>query len=78
MSQTSRAAALLGRKGGRANTDAQHAARARNAQYGGRPSLYRLIAGVLERRQGARWLTLHEPYDAAAKAYLRRAGREAP
>lgn len=69
------AAVALGRLGGRRNTEAQQAARRRNARRGGRPPTYRLLDGELQRRDGDRWLALEPPYDAAALAYLRRATR---
>ena len=71
-----RAAALLGSRGGRANTQAQQAARRRNGLLGGQPPRYRLVMGdeddVLHRRHGDDWLTLLPPYDRAARAALRR------
>lgn len=73
MSRKDPHAVALGKRGGRANTPAQAIARARNARKGGAPRLYRLTADRgLERQQGGRWLVLEPPYDAAAKAYLRR------
>ena len=66
-------AVALGRRGGRANTSAQQAARAANARLGGRPTRYRLADGTLQRRDDAgHWHALTPPYDPAARAYLRR------
>lgn len=67
-------AVALGKRGGKANTDAQQRARARNiAKSPGRPSTYRLARDrSLERLQNGRWVTLEPPYDEAAKAFLRR------
>jgi general stress protein YciG len=66
-------AVALGRKGGQARAAALSPARRREiAQMGGRPSTYRLVKGELQRRNGDRWLTLEPPFDAAARAYLRR------
>lgn len=43
-----------------------------NGQQGGRPPSYRLVDGVLQRREGDRWLALEPPYDPAAlRAYYR-------
>lgn len=66
------AAALLGRKGGRATTAAKRAAVARNGQQGGRPSLYRVTLGTLEHRTGTTWTPVAVPFNAAARVYLRR------
>jgi hypothetical protein len=67
------AAVELGRLGGQANSPAQHAARTRNAQLP-RPGRHqhRLTDRGLERRTGDSWTLLAQPYDAAAKAWLRR------
>lgn len=66
-------AVALGRRGGKANTPAQAAARATNARKGGRPREYRLRAdGTLEHQQGGRWLVLEPPYDVAARKFLSR------
>lgn len=45
---------------------------AANGRLGGRPSVYRLERGELQKRSGDRWLTLEPPYDAAARLWLRR------
>jgi len=65
-------AVALGRRGGRANTEAQQAARRRNGTLGGQPPKYRLTRDGLERRTGDRWLTLELPYNRAAREALRR------
>ena len=66
-------AVALGRKGGRANTPAQVAARLRNVQKGTRPPSYRLTADRgLERRTAGQWTRLEPPYDALARLWLRR------
>lgn len=65
-------AVALGRKGGKANTTAQQAARANNGRHGGRRRLYRIDVSGLQKRSGARWLTLEPPYDRAAREALRR------
>lgn len=72
---SNRHAIALGRKGGNANTEAQRIARSRNILNGGRPKLYRIVGDVLERHVDGRWLALEPPYDAAAKAFLRRQPR---
>lgn len=72
MSRKNPAAVALGRKGGKANTEAQQAARRRNIAKGGRPKLYRIIGDALERHVDGRWLVLEPPYDTAAAAFLRR------
>lgn len=64
-------AVALGRRGGRANSQAQRAWRASN-KGGGRPALYRLVSGVLQKRHGESWMDLSPPLDDAAKAFLRR------
>jgi hypothetical protein len=72
-------AVALGRKGGRANTPAQRAARLENISRGGRPRRYQLVNGRLERRQdGGPWIPLEPPYDAAAIAFLRRNRERSP
>ena len=73
-------AVALGRKGGRVNSKAQQAARLSNIAKGGRPKMYRIINGDLYRYRYSsvaddQWLLLHEPYDAAAIAFLRRQQR---
>jgi hypothetical protein len=65
-------AQALGRLGGKAKSPAKTAAVRRNARLGGAPSRYRVVDGVLQRKDAGRWRILHPPYDAAAKAYLRR------
>ena len=45
-SKIRKAAAALGARGGRANTDAQRRARAANGRLGGRPARVRQVAGV--------------------------------
>jgi hypothetical protein len=67
-----RYAVALGRRGGQANTPAQQVARAENGKLGGRPTLYRMRARRLERWDGTEWVALVEPFNAAAKAWLRR------
>ena len=72
-SSAQKAASLLGRLGGSRNTPAQQKARAANRNQHGRPSRYRFLdLGRLQRLDGDRWVDLESPYDAAAKAYLRR------
>lgn len=71
------AAVAFGRRGGRANTPAQQAARRRNARLGGRPPHYRVVSwsdegSTLERRVGSQWIPLSPPYDARAQTWLRR------
>jgi len=65
-------AVALGRLGGSKKTPDQQRARAANGRHGGRPRLYRLVTGELQRRDGDRWRALEPPYDAAARAFLRR------
>ncbi len=66
-------AVALGRRGGNANTPAQQQARAKNRNRDGRPRLYRLNRGHLEKRDSdGRWLTLEPPLDRAAREALRR------
>jgi len=67
-----RYAVALGRRGGQANTPAQQIARAENGKLGGRPPLWRMRARRLERWDGTEWTPVFEPYNAAAKAWLRR------
>lgn len=68
------AAVALGRKGGKARAAALSPAERRAiASKGGQAKRrYRLTKGILERRDGDRWLAIEPPYDAAAKAFLRR------
>jgi hypothetical protein len=58
---------------GRRKTATKAASSRQNGALGGRPTTYRLARdGSLERFQCGRWVTLEPPYDAAAKAFLRR------
>lgn len=57
---------------GRRTSARKAASSASNGLLGGRPALYRLNKGALEKRSGERWLTLEPPYDRAAKAALAR------
>jgi general stress protein YciG len=67
------AAVALGRKGGNARAATLSPSRRREiARMGGRPSTYRLVKDELQRREGDKWLTLSQPYDEAARAFLRR------
>lgn len=65
-------AVAIGRRGGQANSPAQRAWRANSKAGAGRPLLYRLVGSSLQKRLGDSWLELEPPYDAAAKAFLRR------
>lgn len=66
------AAALLGSRGGRKNSEAQRQARSQNGRKGGRKPSYRLVAGELQRRTGEHWTALDPPYSRAAREFLRR------
>jgi hypothetical protein len=67
-------AVALGRKGGKANTPAQLAARRANGHMGGRRRKYRIDpeSGGLQKRLGNHWGTLYPPLDRAAREALRR------
>jgi hypothetical protein len=66
--RSSRAATALGSR----RSPAKAATSRANGRLGGRPPSYRLIEGVLERRDGDRWHALEPPYDPAAlRAYYR-------
>lgn len=68
-----RAAILMGRLGGNANTPAQQRTRALNRNKAGRPRLYRLDrAGNLEKRHGDDWRAVARPYERAARVALLR------
>lgn len=64
-------AVALGRKGGKANTEAQQRARAMNGRKGGQRRKYRIVDGQLEKRHGEKWWIVLS-YDRAAREAFRR------
>ncbi len=65
-------AVALGRRGGKANTAAQQAARRENGAKGGQRRRYRLVGKQLQRRDGETWSAVPEPFDRACREALRR------